>query len=295
MQYRFSRYTFRAMPVKIFRFLSHFPLGFLHALGAMLGYVVYWSSSKYRNRLKENIERAGFGKRLSDAIRESGKSVLELPFVWCSPPERVLNSVKVENWDMVQAALDEKRGVIFLTPHMGCFEITAQVIATRTKITVMYRPPRKEALKPLIEGARARENLLLAPANLAGVRIMARALKNGEAIGLLPDQVPEQGEGVWADFFGRPAYTMTLSAKLQQMSGAPVILTYAERLPHGAGYAVRYVRFEETLGESAEQQATAINRAMEKLISRCPEQYFWSYHRYKRPSGVEPASAKKEK
>lgn len=277
------------MLVNTFRFLSHFPLPFLHALGAFLGYVVYWSSPKYRRRLKENIERAGFGKSLSAAIRESGKTILELPFIWCAPMQRVLNSIRLENWDVVQAAIDGKRGIVFLTPHMGCFEVTAQYVATRTKLTVMYRPPRKKALEPLIEGARARENLLLAPANLAGVRIMARALKGGEAIGLLPDQVPEKGEGVWADFFGRPAYTMTLSAKLQQMSGAPIILTYAERLPRGQGYALRFVRFEETLGESAEQQARAINIAMEKLISRCPEQYFWSYHRYKKPRGAEPA------
>lgn len=280
------------MPVIIFRFLSLFPLRFLHALGALLGYVVYWSSPKYRSRLKQNIERAGFGDRLSSAIRESGKSILELPFVWCAAPQRVLQSAHIENWEMVQAALDEKRGVIFLTPHMGCFEIIAQSIAARTKITVMYRPPKKAALRPLVEGARARDNLLLAPANLAGVRIMARALKSGEAIGLLPDQVPEQGEGVWADFFGRSAYTMTLSAKLELMSGAPIILSYAERLPHGAGYKVRFVRFEEKLGQTPEDQARAINIAMEKLISRCPPQYFWSYNRYKRPSGVKHAPRK---
>jgi KDO2-lipid IV(A) lauroyltransferase len=274
------------MPVKIFRFLSLFPLAFLHALGAALGYAVYLSSPTYRERLRGNIESAGFASSLPAAIRASGKSILELAFVWCAPPSRVLNSARIENWEIVQSALDEKRGVIFLTPHLGCFEIIAQSIAARTKVTVMYRPPRKEALKPLIEGARARENLLLAPANLAGVRIMARALKKGEAIGLLPDQVPEQGEGMWADFFGRPAYTMTLPAKLHLMSGAPLILSYAERLPHGAGFAVRFVRFEETLGDTSEQQAHAINRAMEKLISQCPSQYFWSYNRYKTPSGA---------
>ena len=277
------------MPVKLFRFLSRFPLPFLHALGAVLGYLVYLSSPKYRTRLKENISRAGYASSLPAAIEESGKSILELPFVWCAPPERVLKSAHVENWHIVQAAMDEKRGVIFLTPHMGCFEIIAQSIAARTKITVMYRPPKKKALTPLVEGARARENLLLAPANLAGVRIMARALKKGEAIGLLPDQVPEQGEGVWANFFGRPAYTMTLSAKLQLMTDAPIILSYAERLPHGEGFAVRFVRFEETLGETAEQQARAINIGMEKLIARCPAQYFWSYNRYKKPSGASAA------
>lgn len=274
------------MLIKLFKLLSKLPLPVLHALGATLGWLVYLASPAYRNRLKDNIVRAGYAPYLRAAIAESGKNILELAFIWCAPPKRVLSSATVENWDLAQAALDSKRGVIFLTPHLGCFEIIAQAIAEKTSLTVLYRPPRKEALKPLIEGARARHNLNLAPANLAGVRSLLRTLKNGGAIGLLPDQVPQHGEGVWANFFGKPAYTMTLSAKLHQLSGAPIILSYAERLPHGRGYLIRFVPFEEILGDSAEEQASAINRAMEQLIARCPAQYFWSYNRYKTPSGV---------
>lgn len=274
------------MLVSLFHLLSRLPLPLLHLLGALLGRLVYLLSPSYRQRLQDNIRRAGFAADLGSAIAESGKSVLELPFVWCAPPSRVLASATVENWELAQAALDAGRGVIFLTPHLGCFEIIAQAIAAKTRLSVLYRPPHKEALKPLIEGARARANLLLAPANLSGVRILAKALKKGEAIGLLPDQVPQRTEGVWADFFGKPAYTMTLSAKLQQMTGAPIILSYAERLPCGRGFVIRFVPFEEMLGETAEQQARAINAAMEKLIARCPSQYFWSYNRYKTPDGA---------
>lgn len=274
------------MLVALFRFLSFFPLPILHAAGAVLGRLVYLASPSYRKRLKDNLTRAGFGSQLNTAIKEAGKNVMELPFIWCASPQRVLATAAVENWELVQAALDAKKGVILLTPHLGCFEVIAQAIAARTRLTALYRPPRKEALRPLIEGARARENLLLAPANLSGVRTMAKALKKSEAIGLLPDQVPQQGEGVWADFFGKPAYTMTLSAKLHTMTEAPVILTYAERLPYGRGYTIRFVAFEGDLSGTAEQQARAINAAMEKLIARCPAQYFWSYNRYKAPKGV---------
>ena len=274
------------MLVSLFRILSYAPLPVLHAIGASLGWLIYLVSPTYRKRLQENIRLAGFSHSLSAAIRESGKGALELAFIWFAPPKRVLGCAHVENWDVVQQELDAKRGIVFLTPHLGCFEITAQAIAAHTRLTVMYRPPRKEALKPLLEGARARENLHLAAANLSGVRTLAKALKRGEAIGLLPDQVPQQGEGVWANFFNKPAYTMTLSAKLKQMSGAQIILTYAERLPLGRGYRIRFIPFEETLGDTPEQQARAINAAMEKLIARCPAQYFWSYNRYKSPRGA---------
>lgn len=282
------------MLVTLFRLLSVLPLPILHALGSLLGWLVYLASPSYRHRLKDNITRAGFRGSLAQAIAEAGKNILELPFIWCASPQRVLGCAKIENWEIVQSAIDAGRGIVFLTPHLGCFEITAQYVATKTPLTVMYRPPRKEALKPLVEGARARADLRLAPATLSGVRTLLKTLKSGGPIGVLPDQVPQNGEGVWADFFGKPAYTMTLPAKLQQMSGSPIILTYAERLPFGRGYLIRFVPFEEPLGDTPQQQARAINAAMERLIARCPAQYFWSYNRYKTPPGVAAPAASKE-
>lgn len=275
------------MLVLLFRLLSAFPLRFLHALGAGLGWLVYGLSPSYRRRMRDNMALAGFSQHLSEAVSESGKAILELAFVWCAKPERVNAHATVENWDYVQSVLDAGRGIVFLTPHLGCFEITAQQIALRTPITVMYRPPRKSALKPLVEGARARNNLHLAPANLSGVRILAKTLKRGLPIGVLPDQVPQEGEGVWADYFGRPAYTMTLPAKLAQLGNAEVILVYAERLPKGRGFVVRFVPFEGDLTGTPVEQARAVNKSMEDLIARCPSQYFWSYNRYKQPEGVE--------
>jgi len=276
------------MLLRLFRILSLLPLPVLHALGVAAGWIVYVSSPGYRRRMREHLALAGYDGLLRTAIAEAGKGVLELPFIWCAPPSRVLASATIHDWEIAQRALDAGRGAIFLTPHLGCFEIIAQAIASRVPLTAMYRPPKKAALEPLLGQARARDGLSLAPANVAGVRTLLKRLRSGGAIGLLPDQVPGFGEGVWAPFFGRPAYTMTLPAKLHQMSGAPLVLSYAERLPDGQGYAVHFVRFDRTLEGSPEQQARAINAAMESLVARCPAQYFWSYNRYK---GTPPASS----
>ena len=274
------------MLVILFRALSVFPLPFLHALGSGLGWLVYSLSSSYRRRLRANLKQAGYEGQLNAAVAEAGKAIIELAFVWCAKPERVARHARVENWNLVQERLDAGRGIVFLTPHLGCFEMTAQQIALKTALTVMYRPPRKSALKPLVEGARARHNLHLAPATLSGVRILAKTLKSGQPIGLLPDQVPQEGEGVWAPWFGRNAYTMTLPAKLAQLGKADILLVYAERLPRGKGYVVRFVPFEGDLSGTAAEQAAQVNRAMEQLIARAPAQYFWSYNRYKQPDGV---------
>jgi KDO2-lipid IV(A) lauroyltransferase len=274
------------MLVNLFRLLSHLPLPLLHLGGAAVGWLVYAVSPTYRRRLNDHLRRAGYGHLRRSAVAEAGKAVMELPFVWHGPARRVLPTAHIESLDLPRAALAQGRGLIFLTPHLGCFEILAQAVAEHIPLTVLYRPPRKEALKPLLEQARARPSMRLAPANLSGVRMRLKSLKSGQAIGLLPDQVPQQGEGAWAEFYGRPAYTMTLPAKLQQMSGAPIILAYAERQKHGRGFVLRFVPFEETLSGTPEQQARSINAAMEKLIALCPDQYFWSYNRYKTPPGV---------
>ena len=279
------------MLVTLFRLLSFLPLPLLHLLGSAFGWLVYVVAPSYRRRMRANLEVAGFKGALSGAVAEAGKAIVELPFVWCAAPERVARHATAENWEYVQAVLDAGRGIVFLTPHLGCFEITAQQIALRTPLTVMYRPPKQAALKPLVEGARARHNLHLAPANLSWVRILAKTLKKGQPIGLLPDQVPQQGEGVWAPFFGRSAYTMTLPAKLAQMGDAAVILVYAERLAAGKGFVVRFVPFDGDLSGDSAARAGAINHAMEQLIARCPAQYFWSYNRYKQPEGVAPPAA----
>jgi KDO2-lipid IV(A) lauroyltransferase len=283
------------MLVLLFRFLSIFPLSWLHAAGAALGWVVYWGSPSYRRRMRDNMRQAGVGQHLKAAVAEAGKSMFELPFIWCADPARVSRHATLENWELVQTELDAGRGIVFMTPHLGCFEIVAQEIALRNELMVMYRPPKKEALKPLIEGARARKNLLLAPATMSGVRMLAKFLKKGQPVGVLPDQVPQEGEGVWATFFGRNAYTMTLPAKLALLGDATVIITYAERLPNGRGYVVRFVPFDGTLDGDSAAQAQAINSAMERLIVRNPSQYYWSYNRYKVPNGIEvPATPARE-
>ena len=281
------------MLVILFRLLSHVPLSILHAIGMIAGWMVYRFSATYRFRLQDNLTRAGLRTQLSAAVRESGKNIFELPFIWCAPPTKVLATARVEGWSVVEAAVERGRGVIFLTPHLGCFEIIAQVIASRIPLTALYRPPRQSFLKPLFEEARRRPNLSLAPANLRGVRLLLKTLKAGGAIGLLPDQVPQNGEGVWADFFGKAAYTMTLPAKLQQMTNAPLVMSYAERLPAGEGFVVRFASYETLPTLNLQQQTEALNRAMETLIRQCPAQYFWGYNRYKTPAGVPPADAAK--
>ena len=266
---------------RLFQSLAGWPLGLLHVLGAALGWLAYLGSPTYRRRFRTNADRAGLAfSDVRRAIGEAGKLLGETPKLW-------FGSLPPITWDgveLIEALRAEGRGIVFLTPHMGCFEVTAQAFAARFgPITVLYRPARKLWLRDLVATARSRPNLQAVPTTLAGVRQMLRALRHGQAVGLLPDQVPPEGLGVWAPFFGQPAYTMTLPARLAHQTGAALLLAWGERLPGGGGYCIHLRAWEGTLSPVPEEAAGQVNAHMERLVRECPAQYLWGYARYKEP------------
>jgi KDO2-lipid IV(A) lauroyltransferase len=267
------------------------PLRFLHALGAMTGWLAWFGSSTYRRHLRENsvlaLGEENARRIRSVAIAHAGKSVFELPKIWLRPSGETLGLIlRTSGLEVTEAALREGKGIIYLTPHLGCFEITAQYLSCRMPLTVLYRPPKQAWLRALMETGRTRAQLSIAAADLGGVRALFKALKRGEAVGLLPDQAPRVGEGRWVDFFGKPAYTMTLAARLTE-SGAAVVMLWAKRLPNGEGFHLYFQPPSQPIHGTTEERAKQINTEIERLILQCPEQYLWSYNRYKHPRGAQ--------
>lgn len=283
----------RSPITSLFALLGSLPLPLLHALGALFGVLILLVSGRYRATLRSNLSRAlGRDASLREVLQtamEAGKQGFESAWVWTRPPAQVVRAVRsTSGWETVQTARAAGRSILFLTPHLGCFEISAQYFAQREgRITVLFRPPRKRILAPLMAAGRNRGAMRAVPADAAGVRQLVKALKAGEAIGILPDQVPREGEGLWAPFFGAPAYTMTLAARLAAVGDTVLLLAVAERLPRGRGYHLHVEPATLPEGDGAARIA-AMNRALEALIRRCPAQYLWGYNRYKCPPGVVP-------
>jgi len=268
----------------LFRVLSWLPLWLLHGIGWALGWLVLALSATYRRRFVANFRQAGYGwAQCRGAVGQAGALVAELPRLWFGRPVAVA-------WDgaqHIEQALAQGRGIVFLTPHLGSFEVTAQAYAARfgqiQPMTVLFRPSRQPRLRALVASARNRPGLHAAPTTLAGVKQLIKSLRQGQSVGLLPDQVPPQGLGVWAPFFGREAYTMTLSARLAQQTGAAVLVAWGERRSWGRGYRIHVRPLGMALPPEAAAAATAINQAMEQVIAECPRQYLWGYARYKQP------------
>ena len=266
--------------LKCFAILS---LPALHKIGATLGWLIYFCTPKSAIIHKENIKNSNlagndvqFKAILHENIGESGKALLETFGIWQKNEAELLAMIKhVYGWNIVKDALQLGKGVIFLTPHLGCFEITSIYYGSKHPITVLYRAPKQAWLIDFMQAGRNRTGVTLAEANASGVRKLMQALKRNEAIGILPDQIPAEGEGEWADFFGKPAYTMTLASKLAEKTGATVIMAYGERLADGAGYDIHLQKIESIATPAL------LNKAIEAQIAQKPSQYLWRYNRFK--------------
>jgi len=284
------------MPVvtQIFQLLARVPLTCMQRLGVCLGWIVWSVSPRYRHTFVSNVKASGIPFDLAKpAIASAGMVVSELPWVWMRSHRQTLNGlVQFDGAEYFETAMRAGKGVIILSPRIGSWEIGAQAIAEKFgpefgEMVVLFRPARKAWLESLVANARTRPFLNSTPTTLSGVRTLMRTLRAGGYTAILPDQVPPMGQGVWAPFFGRDVYTMTLLAKLAQQTGAQVIQTWCERLPIGHGFCLHMrpmdvAEFKDG-SASPEQAASAVNRAVEDMVRYAPGQYLWAYDRDKQP------------
>jgi Kdo2-lipid IVA lauroyltransferase/acyltransferase len=282
----------------VFRLLARLPLRANHALGALVGRLVYALSPRFRGRARDNVAASGVapgdpGKFARANAAEIGKGATELAWALFRHEDVVRLTHAGPGWGEVQRLRSGSRPIIFVTPHLGSYDVAGRWLVSRLPILAMYRPHKLAWVDRMLRegrnaGAEGPEGNV-APATVAGVRKVLRHLKAGGCSVVLPDQVPGVGDGEWVEFFGRPAYTMTLPARLQQASGAALVFCYAERLPRGEGFQMHFAPMEDALPRDRAAAAALVNARVEELVRGCPVQYLWAYNRYKRPAGAPPA------
>jgi len=272
--------------LKLLIFLvSLIPLFFIQLIGVLIGHLFNFLNLRSRDILVDNLTNSNIYSNKSDLKRaintnigETGKTILEAFAIWTSKEKRILGWIKeVKGLDAIEKAQKNKKGIIFLTPHLGCYEITSIYYGSKFPLSVLYRPPRQKWLINLIKKGRQKGFQTLAPTDKSGVKKILNALKKNEAIGILPDQAANKGEGEWVDFFGRPAYTMVLVSKLVKKTGANVIMTFGERLGNGKGFKIHF----ETIDPDAVSTPSKLNKLLEREIRKAPTQYLWNYDKHK--------------
>jgi KDO2-lipid IV(A) lauroyltransferase len=284
------------MLLTLSKLFARLPLPLLQALGWIVGWLVWWGSARHRRVLRTNLKQSAIAKNSADynrliksSIPAHGVAALEFLPHWMRPIDELIPLVKEKRgWEHVEAALASERPIIFMSPHLGALEMTGVCVAglIPKKLAPLYRPPKQDYLEPLMIYSRSRGGAEPAAANASGVRVLLKTLKQGGVAYLLPDQVPGGGEGTWVPFFGKPAYTMGLLAKMAKASNAIVLPCYTERLGIGRGYRFHVQPFVGEFNGDAAHDAALMNQNIEDLIRQIPEQYFWSYSRYKHPAGA---------
>lgn len=277
--------------------ISRLPLGALQRIGWVSGRLALVLSPRFGQKTRNSLKLAGFAENaldyrrlIRDSAAHTGMSALELAAAWCQDTRRVAGMVRAcQGWDAVEASVAAGRGLLFITPHLGAYDIAGRYLASRLPVplTAMFRPPKVKWLQPLMQRGRIRDNGNTAPATPAGVRQIMKALKHGEATIVLPDQVPGSGEGLWVPFFGQWAYTMTLASRLGGMKDVDTYFFYGRRLQIGEGFEVRIRPLSVPFTGDRYQDTRRINAEVEALVREAPEQYLWGYSRFKHPAGAD--------
>ena len=267
-------------------FCSLLPLRANHSFGAFLGQLLFIFNSDAKNASKQNLEicfpnlsPGELRKLLKKVLIETGKSLTESGLIWnqsFKENAKLIRNIHGENY------LDSPKKTILLVPHIGCWEITGRVIAEKRKITFMYRPLRSSKQNEYLFARRNQGNLTMASADKSGILKIQRALNNGELIGMLPDQDPGKDGGIMVPFFNKEVNTMTLLSRLAKKHNAQVLMFWANRLEKGRGYDLNIEPVDLTgNGEDIESYTKVMNKSIESLIRKTPEQYMWGYRRFK--------------
>lgn len=265
------------------------PLRVLHALGSAFGDLVWLLNGRERRITTINLalveaQDSALAGQLDGrrVLRETGKAAIEVAKVWSGRPEHALGLVReVRGRELFEQALASGKGIIIAAPHLGCWELLSYWLAERTPLAIVYRPPRNAAFEPLLIKARGASKVEQVRAEGAGVRSLYRRLAAGGVVGILPDQQPRQGDGVFAPFFGIEALTMVLVPRLAERTKATVLFAFAERLPRGAGFRIHIQAAPECIADVDLRVAcTALNQGVEACVRVAPVQYQWNYKRY---------------
>lgn len=274
--------------------ISRLPLNFLRLVGRWVGALIYRFDQRYQAEINRNLTRAGlYSETMARTVaREQGAQAIEAPWVWGRSRSEVLSKCRIDDASVavLNEALTSGRAIVFLTPHLGCYEVGPMMVAERwlkgsdRQFAILYRVPRKSYLRDIVGKGRVSENIVPASADLKGVRQILKIMKAGGIAGILPDQVPSHGEGVWAPLFGEKAYTMTFPLKLARQFKAQVIMARMQR--EAEGWCMYVKGWDYVLSGDEKKDAEAMNQFIEETILCCPQQYLWSYKRYKCPRGV---------
>lgn len=277
------------------RLLGLMPLRCLHGMGAGIGSLLArgkgrlaWHAKVNMRLVRPDWNQTEQQQAQREIMRHTGRALLEMAAIWGRRPPQALQLVRqVHGETLFREALADERGLIIAAPHAGCWELLNYWLCAQTKMAILYAPPRRANFEALLQRARGAAGPEQIRAGGSGIRELYRRLKQGETVGILPDQEPRRGDGRFAPFFGIETLSMVLLPRLASRTGAIVLFAFAERLPQGKGFDIHFLPCPAGIDDADLTRACA---AMNAGVEACAEtaffQYQWTYKRFReRPDG----------
>ncbi len=295
MYFRIIKLKLKIFLIKTFvSLLALFSLRNNHRLGSVIGWLLSIFPNRNLHVTTTNIQlcfpemdSAQQQQLVKRSLIELGKTLTEISPIWQWDKNKLFQTIKdVQGEELLQQALKDGKGVILAAPHLGCWELLAHYLASKYPTTCMYQKPKITQLHSIIKEGRQRFGAKLVPTDNQGIRAMLKALKNNELVCILPDQEPSEGNGVFAPFFGIQAYSMILISRFAKKTEATVLSIYGKRLAHGEGYEIVFKPLDKINSGTLEESVTYLNSKIEKCINDIPEQYQWSYKRFRRQPAI---------
>ncbi|UZE97372.1 lysophospholipid acyltransferase family protein [Alkalimarinus alittae] len=265
------------------------PLSIAHKLGAFIGWILWITNSKKRKISEVNLRLCfpdysddEINRIVKKSLKALGKTYTEMGMSWMWPIPKVHKLIThIEGEEYLQQALDENNGIILIAPHLGNWEILNHFFRTYLFMTVMYKTAKIPKLDKFIFDTRKRVDVGLVPADREGVMSLYKILENKGVVAVLPDQQPRIKSGVFAPFFGQKALTGKLIGEMASTTPAYLLCCYAKRMSDGRYSVVLKPANDLVRDPDPAIAATALNKSIEQCILDCPEQYQWSYKRFR--------------
>lgn len=291
------------LALTLIRLLSLLPLAATDRIGQLLGSLAWRLPSRRRSVIETNL-RIAF-PQCSEAERqrihrqhliEMARLLLESGAVWYWSEQRILRRiVRVDGREHVDRARASGKGYLMVSAHLGNWEILNLWGSIEMPVVSLYKQPSDPRLDPVIRRSRERFGATLVASGSPAMRRILAQLRQGGCVGMMIDQQPKQGEGLFAPFFGHPALTMTLVRRLTRQTGCEVLLVSTHRLGRGRGWAISIEPADKAIADDDPLRSIRVlHDWLEDAIRAHPAQYLWSYKRYSlQPSENDPVYARR--
>lgn len=277
------------------KILSLLPLSGVRAIGALVGVIALKSSKRTSQRLRNNLLVTGLAtpenidEMVANTAKSLGMTLAEAALIaWQKKYAYINRLFEVDDsFYQVKEILASGKNIVFLTPHIGNFELAIKYFALNLpmKINILYKPEKDPVLNAIMLEGRTERNVVPVPTNRKGVLSLIKHLKSGGTIGILPDNVASGGDGEWVKFFGQYVYATSLTAKICQMPDVRTVLVQNVRT--ATGFKIRCIPFNPS-SQDTHEIMQELYVEIEKLVREAPEQYYWSYDRFRNVDNAKP-------